>query len=212
MEHKTIDLDNFPRREQFLLFKDMAWPYVGLTAAADVTAVKAFTKARGESFFLAMNYVVAKAANRIPEFRMRVHGGGIIEFPCCGTSHTILLPDNTFIYCTLYHGQPYDEYMSYAEAEQKRVTAIGWVPDDEEVEALYFTSSIPWVHFSALIQPTSGGDDSNPRISFGKYEMKEGRLMMPLSMLAHHALVDGYHLGLFYRYVDEEMALLTSGG
>jgi chloramphenicol O-acetyltransferase len=28
-------------------------------------------------------------------------------------------------------------------------------------------------------------------------------------MLAHHALVDGYHLGQFYQFVDEEMALLT---
>lgn len=209
MEFKTIDLETFPRREQFLLFKDMAWPYVGLTAEVDVTDVKASTKARGESFFLAMNYVVAKAANRIPEFRMRVHQGGIIEFPCCGTSHTLLLPDNTFIYCTLYHGKPYAEYMEYAAAEQKRITEIGWVPDDEEVEALYFTTAIPWVHHTALIQPTRGGDDSNPRISFGKYALKDGRLMMPLSMLAHHALVDGFHLGQFYQFVDEEMALLT---
>jgi chloramphenicol O-acetyltransferase type A len=209
MQYKTIDLETFPRREQFLLFKDMAYPYVGLTAEVDVTGVKAFTKKRGESFFLAMNYIVAKAANRIPEFRMRIHEDGLVEYPCCGTSHTVLMPDNTFIYCTLYHGKPYNEYMDYAVAEQKRITEIGWVPDDEEVDALYFTSAIPWVHFTALIQPTRGGIDSNPRISFGKYEERGGKLMMPLSVLAHHALVDGYHLGLFFQYVDEEMALLT---
>jgi chloramphenicol O-acetyltransferase type A len=210
MQSQTIDLSTFPRREQFLFFKNLAYPYVGLTAEIDVTDVKAFTRARGESFFLAMNYVVAKAANRIPEFRMRVRGEGIVQYPCCGTSHTLLLPDNTFVYCTLYHGKPYLEYVNYAEAEQKRTLTAGWTPDNDEVDALYFVSAIPWVHYTALIQPVRGGSDSNPRISFGKYEERSGRLLMPLSILAHHSLVDGYHLGLFYQYVDEEMALLAA--
>lgn len=32
--------------------------------------------------------------------------------------------------------------------------------------------------------------------------------LLPVSVLCHHALVDGRHIGDFYRYLEEEMAFL----
>ena len=74
---------------------------------------------------------------------------------------------------------------------------------------MYFISTLPWLHYSALIQPVAGGDESNPRITWGKYEDDgAGRTTMPLSVLAHHALVDGIHIAQFYKNLNDEITKL----
>lgn len=78
------------------------------------------------------------------------------------------------------------------------------------MEGLYYITSLPWLKYTQLIQPTAGGDESNPRISWGKYEADfRGRLMMPVTLLAHHALVDGLQVARFFQNLDGETAVLT---
>ena len=57
-------------------------------------------------------------------------------------------------------------------------------------------------------QPVAGGDESNPRITWGKYEeTTSGRVVMPVSILAHHALVDGVQLAGFYENLGRELQM-----
>ena len=64
---------------------------------------------------------------------------------------------------------------------------------------MYYISTLPWLRYTSLIHPVAGKDESNPRITWGKYEKNdEGRYMMPVSVLVHHALVDGIHIAAFY--------------
>ena len=78
------------------------------------------------------------------------------------------------------------------------------------MEGLYFITSLPWLKYTQLIQPTAGGDESNPRISWGRAEADlRGRQMMPVTLLAHHALVDGLQVARFYQNLDGEIAGLT---
>ena len=37
-------------------------------------------------------------------------------------------------------------------------------------------------------------DDSIPRITWGKYEMRAGRLTLPYAVQLNHRLLDGWHL------------------
>ena len=75
---------------------------------------------------------------------------------------------------------------------------------------MYFISALPWLHYTALLQPVAGGDESNPRITWGKFAPDaQGRLMLPVSVLAHHALVDGLHLGRFYTGLEREIAAIV---
>ncbi|MBP7321279.1 MAG: chloramphenicol acetyltransferase, partial [Lachnospiraceae bacterium] len=50
--------------------------------------------------------------------------------------------------------------------------------------------------------------DSNPRITWGKYHEVNGRIMIPVSILAHHALVDGLHIGNFYKKIEMNLVEL----
>ena len=103
----------------------------------------------------------------------------------------------------------YDE----TQAERLRCREAASIEEDDGVEGLYFITSLPWLHYTQLIQPTAGGDESNPRISWGKYAADfRGRLMMPVTLLVHHALVDGMHLARFYQALDGEMAALVAPG
>ena len=53
----------------------------------------------------------------------------------------------------------------------------GSLREDANVESMYFISTLPWLHYSALIQPVAGGEESNPRITWGAFVPDaEGRL------------------------------------
>ena len=211
MNYKTIDMSNYSRRAHFDYFRTLQNPMLGLTVDVDVTALRDFCKREGCSFFLAFLRVAARAANGVPQLRQRIRDGGIVEYDVCGTSHVELRKDGTYGYCTLYHGGPFREYLERAGAERARCREAASIEEDEDVEGLYFVTSLPWLRYTQLIQPTAGGDESNPRISWGRFEPDfRGRLMMPVTLLAHHALVDGLHAARFYANIADEIKSLTT--
>ena len=213
MNYRIIDMNTYPRRAHFDYFRSLQNPMLGVTVDVDVTALQAFCKAENCSFYLAFMRCAALAANGVPQLRQRIRNGVIVEYDACGTSHVELREDGAYGYCTLYyHDRPFREYLEYAEAERLRCREAASIEEDDDVEGLYFVTSVPWLHYTQLIQPTSGGDESNPRISWGKYEVDaRGRLMLPVTVLVHHALVDGLHLARFYQNLDREIAELAKG-
>ncbi len=63
---------------------------------------------------------------------------------------------------------------------------------------------------TALVQPAPFPADSNPRITWGKYFCQEGRTLLPVTLLAHHALVDGIHIARFYETLDRELVAIAA--
>lgn len=207
MTYRIIDMTNDPRRAHFDYFRSLQNPYLGVTADVDVTALKAFCAARGCSFYLAFTHVAALAANAVPELRRRIRDGGIIEYDACGTSHVELLDSGAYGYCTLYHDLDWDAWLPYAEAQRARSRAAASIEEDADVDGLIFITSLPWLRYTQLTQPTAGGDESNPRVSWGRFEADaRGRLMMPVTLLVHHALADGRHVAQFYRALEERLS------
>ena len=213
MKYSTIDLNTYPRKAHFDYFRSLQNPMLGLTVEVDVTALRDFCKREGCSFYLAFMRCAARAANGVPQLRQRIRDGAIVEYDACGTSHVELRADGTYGYCTLYHDRPLRQYLEFAESERTRCRENASIEEDDDVEGLYFITALPWLHYTQLVQPTAGGDESNPRISWGKYARDHrDRLMMPVTLLAHHALVDGLHAARFYENLDTEMAALVSDG
>ena len=205
MDYRIMDMTQYKRRAHFDYFRTLQYPYVGTTVPVDVTEMLSYCKQQKHSFYLTFLHAAALAADGVPELRQRIRGEQIIEYAECPTSHVELLPDGTYCYCTLHHHLPLDEY--YARAEEARKSCIqNGITEDGDAESQYFISTLPWLHYSALIQPVAGGDESNPRITWGKYEANEkGRTILPVSILAHHALVDGMKIAQFYSNLDTEI-------
>ena len=152
---------------------------------------------------------MTRAANSVPEFRRRIHGDGIIEYDWCHGSHTVALPDDTYCYCTLDSRMPFDAYLPCAAEAWERAKAASSIEDGEDADSLLFFSSIPWMSFTSVIQPTPSPADTNPRITWGKYFRQDGKVLLPLAVLCNHALVDGLHISRFYSALDRELAELT---
>ena len=134
---------------------------------------------------------------------------GIVEYSECPTSHIELKPDGTYAYCTLHHHMPLADYLQKAEAARAAVRENGSIEEEAEVQSMYFISTLPWLHYTQLIQPVACGAESNPRITWGKYQANDkGRMMMPLSVLVHHALADGIHIAKFYEAFNQQMKLI----
>ena len=210
---KRINMAEYPRRDHFNLYRTMAYPYAGVTVETDVTELLALCRERKYSFYLTVLHAAALAADEVPEFRRRIEGEGIIEYDECPTSHVELKPDGTYAYCTLHHHMPLTEYLQKAEAARAAARTNGSIEEEAEVQSMYFISTLPWLHYTQLIQPVACGDESNPRFTWGKYQQDaDGRMMMPLSVLVHHALADGLHIAKFYERFDKQIKEICEEG
>lgn len=204
MRYRYLDMETYKRKEHFAYFNNLAYPYVGVTANVDITELLREIKTNGWPFFLTLCYCAGKAANQIPEFRQRIIDGKIAEFDRCATSHTVALEDETFCYCTLESDLPFPAYLPYAIKKQEEAKQAASIAEEkEEAYGKFFISSLPWLSYTALIQPVPVPADSNPRITWGKYFSQDDRTWLPVSVLCHHALVDGRHIAEFYRLLEE---------
>ncbi len=205
MKKTYIDMSTYKRKEHFDYFRSLPYPYLGTTAEVDVTHLLAFCRTHHVSFYLMFLHEAALAADSIPEFRQRIEGDGIADYNECPTSHTELKEDGTYCYCTLYHHMPLSEYLKKAQ-EAREACRNNGIEEDAEVAGMYFISTLPWIRYTSLIQPVACSDESNPRITWGKYTTDEtGRTVMPLSVLLHHALADGSHIGRYYEILQRRL-------
>ena len=206
MSFIRIDLDKYERRRHFEYFSSLQYPYVGITNNVDVSDLVQFCKSKDCSFYLMILHAAAIAADGVRELRQRIRDGGIIEYSECPTSHIELLENKTYCYCTLHHHMAIEEYIPYAEETRKKCRENGSIDEDDDSDSMYFISTLPWLHYSAMIQPVAGGEESNPRITWGKFQEDfRGRKQLPVTLLAHHALVDGIHIAMFYQNLEEQI-------
>lgn len=204
-----IDMDKYKRRQHFDYFRSLAYPYVGVTVNVDITDFLAAAKDNDRPFFLSLSYCIVRAANSVPEFRQRIFDGGIKEYDWCSGSHTLALDDGTYCYCVLDSALPFDEYLPKAVAAQDEAIAKGSLDDGDDADSLLFLSTLPCISYTALVQPVPSPANSNPRISWGRYFEQDGRQLLPLSLLCHHALIDALHMSRFYEALDEELKKLS---
>lgn len=201
---RIIDLETYPRRSHFEYFGAMAYPYVGLTANVDVTNLIRYAKAHSGSTFHAVLWAAIKAANEIPELRQRIVDGQIVEFDHCNAGYTVAREDHTFCNCDVETRMSLEEF--FVDARRRQNEAIqhaGFVNPDEDEVGQIFTSCMPWVAFTQVVQPVPCPGDCNPRIVFGKYIQENEKTLMPLHIQCNHALVDGYHISEFFRIFQQ---------
>lgn len=99
-----------------------------------------------------------------------------------------------------------DEYMIYANEMRKKCLEKKEIEEDDDSNSMYFISTLPWIHYTSLIQPVAGGEESNPRITWGKFqEDYYGRKQLPVTVLVHHGLMDGIHIAQFYQSLEKQI-------
>lgn len=200
---REIRLENWNRREHFAFFSSFDSPYFGLVAEVDCT--KAYQKARdaGISFFIYYLFQSVQASNAIDAFRMRIEQDRVFIYDRIHASATLGREDTTFAFSFI----PYHHNLAAFELEAqnemaavKNSSGLRLNENARRVDTIHY-SSIPWVRFTGLSHAQNlQYADSVPKISFGKLFDENGRKLMAVSVHAHHALADGYHVG---KYLEE---------
>lgn len=194
---RKIDLANYRRRGLFEAFKDREIPFFSTTSLVDITRLHAWAKEHEYGFFVPASYLISCAVNQIPEFRQRIVGGELYEFDVVHPGFTVLLDDDTFSFCDAQH---LDKFSAYAELARAKVTEIKRSPDRStgEKHQMFFITSLPWFSFTSVTHPSDRQYGSIPIVTLGKYFLQEQRLLIPVGIQVHHAIVDGIHVGRFY--------------
>lgn len=213
---RIIDLETWPRREHFRLFGSFDHPHFGMCANVDVTHFQPFIKQHGYSFTVAVAYVIARAANAIPEFRWRIRGDHVVEHEIIHPSFSILVNDDLFSFCGVEYAQDLAQFAARAAESISRVKAHPSLGNDPGKDDMLYMSPIPWVSFTSFTHPMQlHPADSVPRFAWGRIFEEGGFQKMPLAAQAHHALMDGIHMGRFYEkaqeYLSNPEALLSEG-
>jgi len=199
MRHQ-IDLATWPRREHFAFFSSFEEPFFGLVADVDVTVARAEARRLGVSFFLYYLYQALAAANSVAEFRDRIEQGQVYRYDQVHASATIGRPDHTFGFSFLENQLSLTEFLATAQPEITAVQQAGGLCLSERTGRpdVLHCSAIPWVRFTGLTHARSfGHPDSAPKISFGQAYPHGAGQRMAVAVNVHHALADGYHVGLF---------------
>jgi chloramphenicol O-acetyltransferase type A len=206
-EVRRIDRERWPRREAYELFRGLGFPYFNLTADVDVGSLRDAARACGASFTVSLVYMLSRAANDVPEFRQRIRGPDVVEHRVVHPSITVLAEDGAIRFVNLRYVEEFARFARDA-AERidrgRRAESLWSEPDRDDS---LFMTAIPWVSFTGLIHPVPLDPPSSvPRIAWGKYRDVGGRLAMPLNVQAHHALMDGVHIGRYFERVEELLA------
>ena len=204
---RHIDMDNWTRRAHFETFHAMDAPHFNLCANVDITLLRFALKQRNVSFTIGMMYLIAKTANRIPEFRYRIRESKIVEYEVVHPSTTILVENELFSYCSVEYTPDLGAFANKAAERIAEVRQNPELDDGDWRDSLLFMTSIPWVSFTGIMHPIHLSPvDTVPRFAWGKFFQEGDKLKMPLSVQAHHALLDGFHVGKFYNQFEAYLA------
>ena len=203
---QRINLETWPRRQHFDMFKAFDYPHFNMCANVDITAFYPLVKARGASFTVAVMYLVARTANAIPQFRQRIIDDQPVEYEVVHPSGTILVGDELFSFCIIEYTPDFTDFVARANQQIARVRQNLTLDEPPGMHNLLFMSAIPWVSFTSFLNPMHlSPADSVPRFAWGKFFREGSRLKMPLSVQGHHALMDGLHIGHYYAKIQEDL-------
>jgi len=203
---KKFDIDSWNRKEHFEFFKDYEDPFFNISIAIDISKLKAFCKENNLAFWLANYYYAMKASSEILEFRLRINNGEVYMYDDIKMGSTVFNDDKTFSFCYFPMTNTVFEYVKTAgEIIEKHKKGEIVFYDKKNDLGIVHGTIIPWLTFTGIKHARSGKERYHgiPKFSFGKYYKEGEKLQIPFTIEAHHALIDGYHVGKFVTLYQE---------
>jgi len=201
---KKIDLDTWNRRPHYEFFRRYQNPFFNVCFELDVTAFLRRIKAKGQPFFLTFLHAAVTASNRTEAFRLRLRGAEVVLHDTVHPAFTMMTDAGVFRFFTAPFTERLDDYLKTTEAAMEEAKKTVYVADEDGVDDLLYVTSMPWLVFTAVEHAMPGtADDSVPRLTWGKHHEVGGLTMIPFSVAAHHALVDGADVARFARTLQE---------
>lgn len=202
MAFQLIDMETWERREFYEHFINEVVCTYSITVNLDITALT------GERLYPAMIWLLTKTVNEMPEFRTCLKEEGLGIYDSMHPMYTVFNKENkNFSGIWSYFSEDYREFLKNYEAdagEYSRSTC--YTPKAGTPENSFNISMLPWLEFSSVnINVFDEGKFLLPIFTMGKYFEREGKRLLPLSVQVHHAVCDGYHVGLFVEKLQHKI-------
>ncbi len=195
---QIMDLANWNRKRTFEMYRNFDDPFFGLIFNVDVTKMVSHSKKSGESFFLNSLHSCIYTANQIESFRYRLVNDEVRIYDIIHPGSTIFLPDETFGFCYFQYFVDREQFLIEGKKTlDQNLENPSSDPKFDVIDLIHF-SVIPWISFTGFKHASHQRNmDSVPKIVLGKYFQQGDSIMMPVSVEVNHAMMDGYHVGLF---------------
>ncbi len=210
-----LDTEAWSRRHLFRLFSEYDDPLFNVCADVEVTALLGLARERGYSFFVACHFLSARTANEVEPFRYRLRGDRVLVHGRVDAGAIVLLPDESFTFVYFDYTEDFAAFHAAARATVEGARAEPPPLDAREGrDDLVYHSVLPWVTFTSISHARDSRSRSGiPKVAFGKYREAGGRVLMPVSVEVHHALMDGLHVGRYFErlqgYFSDPAAALS---
>lgn len=202
--YRIIDENTWERAMHCAVFRDCVEPAFCVTFEADVTDHRRRVKEQGLSFTLAMVHAVCKCANEIEAFRYRFADGQVVLYDKIDTAFTYLNKETGLF--KVVNVPMIDDLRDYCIAASKTANEQSEYFTGPLANDVFQCSPMPWVTYTHISHTNSGKkDNATPLFDWGKYYEKDGRLLMPVSVQAHHSFVDGIHIGQFAEELQKQL-------
>lgn len=203
MAFHLIDIDSWPRKEFYEHFINEVVCSYSLTVNLDITALK------GERLYPAMIWLLTKTVNEMPEFRTSLTEEGLGIYDSMHPMYTVFNKENkNFSGIWSYFSEEYAEFLRSYDADAREYSkSTRYAPKEGTPPNSFNISMAPWTTFTSFnINVYDEGKFLLPIFTMGKHFEQDGKRLLPLAIQAHHAVCDGYHIGLFVeklqKYID----------
>ena len=203
MAFQPIALDTWERREFYEHFINEVVCSYSVTVNVDITPLK------GCQLYPAMIWLLTKTVNELPAFRTALSKDGPGIYDSMHPMYTIFNKEHkNFSGIWSYYSEDYGTFLKDYEADvRKDSTSTRYAPKADTPENAFNISMVPWLEFTSVnLNVFDDGKYLLPIFTMGKYFERDGKRLLPLAIQVHHAVCDGYHVGLFVETLQRNIA------
>ena len=204
MASRRVDLDLWPRADQFRLFRGYEKPHYAVTSRVDVTPILTRRAETGMSSYRACLFAIGAGIHAVPELCMRFRGDEVTQYDRIDLSVTVPLDDGSFRYAYVPFDPDFTVFDGNAAANIAEVAAASALnANTGQRDDLTYLSCVPWLDYTSINNALPHARDCIPRVSWGKFVAgPDGRWSVAMTIEVHHALVDGRQVGDYFAAVQ----------
>lgn len=196
-----IDFNNWDRKQYFYYFTKMLPTGFNLSVEIDITDTFNLVKKLNKKFFPAYLYLASRLISEQQEFRIAKTDDQLGYYEVLHPSYACFHEDDKTMSNMWTEYNPNFEmfYSNYINDQERYAGNHGILAKpDMPPQNSYIIGMLPWTKFTSYSPvPYASSDYYFPILQAGKFFDCGDKKMMPLSITIHHAVADGYHVGLF---------------
>ena len=202
---EKVKIDDWERKNQYIFFSNFINPYASVTSVIDVDKLVNYSKSNNLSFYGLMSFMILKTINSIDEFKYVLENNEVYKYDKINMTFAVLMKNKKLNFSRTVEFDEFTNFINNFNFAKNEAENSLEIPYTKENNKIYVTCT-PWMRFTSIENPINYCKaDSIPRICWGKYFMTDSGYNIDLSIQVNHAFQDGYHLGLFFNTLQQNI-------